>query len=177
MKITKKNKVVIFTIATFSLLLQTLNSQEDNSIKKVENKDVSMDRIITYIDSPKVEQRQVITKTQIENSNSKTLTDLLESSGIQIKSYGAYGNSSSPSIRGFTGSTIKVVIDGICVNSAQNGTFDFSSIDVDSIEKIEIVKGSFIENTNTDGGSGTIFITTKKQSLGHNFLLNSAIKT
>ena len=177
MKLTKKNKVAIFVVATFSLLLQTLNSQEDNSIQKTENKDVSMHRIITYIDSPKVEQRQVITKTEIENSNSKTLTELLESSGIQIKSYGSYGNSSSPSIRGFTGSTIKVVINGICVNSAQNGTFDFSTIDVDSIEKIEIVKGSFIENTNTDGGSGTIFITTKKQSLGHNFFINSSAKT
>ena len=99
MKLTKKNKVAIFVVATFSLLLQTLNSQEDNSIPKTENKDVSMHRIITYIDSPKVEQRQVITKTEIENSNSKTLTELLESSGIQIKSYGSYGNSSSPSIR------------------------------------------------------------------------------
>ena len=48
MKITKKNKVAIFVVATFSLLLQTLNSQEDKSIQKTENKDVSMQNYHIY---------------------------------------------------------------------------------------------------------------------------------
>ena len=90
--------------------------------------------------------------------------------GIQIKGYGSYGSASAPSIRGFTGSTIKVVIDGICVNSAQNGTFDFSSLNVENISKIEVVRGSFIEEVNADGGAAVIYITTKKQTLGLNFL-------
>ena len=172
----KKIKAVIF-ITAFSLYPQFLFSESILSEKFEEETNVSMHRIITYINSPKAEQRIILSKEEIENTKSKSLPELLESSGIQIKSYGTYGNSTTPSIRGFTGSSIKVVIDGICVNSSQNGTFDFSSINIDSIETLEILKGSFVENPTVDGGLATIFITTKKQSLGHNFFLNAATKT
>ena len=49
---------------------------------------------------------------------------------------------SKPSLRGFTDETVRVVIDGVCVNNAQYGTFDFSSISLENIEKIEQIIGS-----------------------------------
>ena len=131
---------------------------------------IELQTIIAEIKEPQIEQKQILTQEEIQQKNPTDLIELLETMGIQIKGYGSYGSASAPSIRGFTGSTIKVVIDGICVNSAQNGTFDFSSLNVENISKIEVVRGSFIEEVNADGGAAVIYITTKKQTLGLNFL-------
>ena len=131
---------------------------------------IELQTIIAEIKEPQIEQKQILTQEEIQQKNPSDVIELLEIMGIQIKGYGSYGSASAPSIRGFTGSTIKVVIDGICVNSAQNGTFDFSSLNVENISKIEVVRGSFIEEVNADGGAAVIYITTKKQTLGLNLL-------
>lgn len=134
--------------------------------------------LYTYIDAPVAEQRIVYTHDDIEKLHVASVPELLESAGIQTLSYGAYGNQSAPSIRGFTGSTVKVVIDGVCVNSAQNGTFDFTSLNPDTIEKIEIVRGGFTEDVSGEGAAGgVVYITTKKQILGNQFSADLSGKT
>lgn len=134
--------------------------------------------LYTYIDAPVAEQRIVYTHDDIEKLHVESVPKLLESAGIQTLSYGAYGNQSAPSIRGFTGSTVKVVIDGVCVNSAQNGTFDFTSLNPDTIEKIEIVRGGFTEDVSGEGATGgVVYITTKKQTLGNQFSADLSGKT
>lgn len=134
--------------------------------------------ITTYIDAPVVEQRQVLTEEEIEELNVPDLPMLLQSAGIQLLSYGPYGLEQKPSIRGFTDETVRVIIDGVCVNNEQYGTFDFSTLNINDIEKIEIVRGGFTEGV-TDEGSvgGAIYITTKKQSLGHHFISDTSVKT
>ncbi len=134
--------------------------------------------LYTYIDAPVAEQRIVYTHDDIEKLHVESVPKLLESAGIQTLSYGAYGNQSAPSIRGFTGSTVKVVIDGVCVNSAQNGTFDFTSLNPGNIEKIEIIRGGFTEDVSGEGAAGgVVYITTKKQTLGNNFSADFSAKT
>ncbi|HAH62688.1 MAG TPA: hypothetical protein DCL73_11400 [Treponema sp.] len=139
---------------------------------------IVLPHLYTYIDAPVAEQRIVYTHDDIEKLHVASVPKLLESAGIQTLSYGAYGNQSAPSIRGFTGSTVKVVIDGVCVNSAQNGTFDFTSLNPDGIEKIEIVRGGFTEDVSGEGAAGgVVYITTKKQTLGNNFSADISAKT
>lgn len=134
--------------------------------------------ITTYIDTPVVEQRQVLTKEEIEDLNVQDLPTLLQSAGIQLLSYGPYGLEQKPSIRGFTDETVRVIIDGVCVNNEQYGTFDFSSLNINDIEKIEIVRGGFTEGVTDEGAvGGAIYITTKKQSLGHHFNSDSSVKS
>lgn len=136
-----------------------------------------MPHIYTFLDSV-AEKKNVIQGEEIEKQHSENLTSVLQSKGIQILSYGSYGLEEKPSIRGFTDETVRVVIDGVLANNAQFGTFDFSSIDIQSIEKIEIVKGGFTEGCEDEGAvGGVIYITTKKQSLGHNFSFDVALKT
>lgn len=140
--------------------------------------ETDLGHLVTWIDAPKVEDKITLTSEEIEKLHAKDLPALLQNLGIQIKSYGAYGNEASPSVRGFTGSTIKVIIDGIPANSAQNGVFDFSSLPPESIEKIEIIKNGFNQDVTSEGGSGgTIFITTKKQIPGHHFSTSLNTKT
>lgn len=138
----------------------------------------TLPKIVTYVDFPVVEQRQVYTKDEIAKMNAADLPSLFQAAGIQILSYGSYGLEQKPSIRGFTDETVRVVIDGICVNNPQYGTFDFTSLNPDDIEKIEIVRGGFTEGVSDEGAvGGAIYITTKKQSLGHNFSTNTLLKT
>jgi Outer membrane cobalamin receptor protein len=134
--------------------------------------------LYTYIAAPVAEQRIVLLREDIEKLHVESVPKLLESAGIQTLSYGAYGNQSAPSIRGFTGSTVRVVIDGVCVNSAQNGTFDFTSLNTSDIEKIEIVRGGFSEDVAAEGAAGgVVYITTKKQTLGNAFSADLSAKT
>ena len=139
---------------------------------------IDLGKIFTYVDSPKVEEKISLTSDEIQELHVSTLTELLQTQGVQIKSYGGYGNESSPTIRGFTGACINVIVDGVKSNSAQLGTFDFGSINPDSIEKIEIIKSGFNQNVISEGGSGgTIIITTKKENLSHRFGIDFSAKT
>lgn len=139
---------------------------------------IELPAIVTFIDATVVEQRQVYTSEEIEKLHIESLPSLLQAAGIQLLSYGAYGLQSSPSIRGFTDETVRVIINGLCVNNAQYGTFDFTSLNIDDIEKIEIVRGGFTEGTSDEGAvGGAIYITTKKQNLGHQFFAESSIKS
>lgn len=134
--------------------------------------------ITLIIEKPVAQQTIVITAEEIREKNVESLTSLLQSAGIQILAYGPYGLESKPSIRGFTDETVRVVIDGVCVNNAQYGTFDFSSIDVNSIEKIEIVKGGFTEGITDEGAvGGVIYITTKSIEYGQHIFGDSSIKS
>lgn len=140
--------------------------------------EMELPEITLIIEKPVAEQKIIITAEEIGEKNVESLSSLLQSAGIQILSYGPYGLESKPSIRGFTDETVRVVIDGVCVNNAQYGTFDFTSIDINSIEKIEIVKGGFTEGVSDEGAvGGVIYITTKSMEYGQHFFGDSSIKT
>ncbi len=144
----------------------------------VSAQEIELPHIYTYIDSPVVEQRQTYDSEELEQMHVESLAELLKSAGVQILSYGTYGLEQKPSIRGFTDETVRVIIDGVCVNNEQYGTFDFSTINIDDIESIEIVRGGFTESVSDEGAvGGAIYITTKKQSLGQHFQSDSMIKS
>ena len=158
--------------------LSSSDDTQDETTEPPENPKVSLPHLYTYINSGIVEQRQSYTREEIERTNAESITSFFQAAGIQILSYGAYGLESKPSVRGFTDETVRVVIDGICVNNAQYGTFDFSTINTADIEKIEIVKGGFTEQVSDEGAvGGVIYITTKKQTLGHHFSADSSVKS
>lgn len=139
---------------------------------------MELPEVVTYVDGPVAEQRQVLTAEEIERMHVCDLPEVLQSCGVQMLSYGPYGLEQKPSIRGSTDETVRVVIDGICVNNAQYGSFDFSSISVADIERLEIVRGGFTEGVSDEGAvGGVIYISTKKQSLGHHFTSDSSIKS
>lgn len=126
--------------------------------------EIILPHLFTYIDSPVVEQRQTFTAEELEEMHVESLPELIKAAGVQMLSYGSYGLEQKASIRGFTDETVRVIIDGVCVNNAQYGTFDFSTISIDDIEKIEIVRGGFTEGVEDEGAvGGVVYITMKKK--------------
>lgn len=169
-----KKRFKFFFIILFSLLNLFCLYAEDYE----EEDNINLGHIYTFLEKPLAEERLVISKEEIEESRCENLTSLLQRKGIQILSYGAYGLESKPSIRGFTDETVRIVMDGICLNNAQYGTFDFSSINLNQIEKIEIVKGGFTEGISDEGSvAGTIYITTKKQDVKKEIYSDTSFKT
>lgn len=113
---------------------------------------------LTIVETYKASQdTKTITKEQIEKSNSKNLTEVLQKTlNITTSSYGSYGSTSTLSMRGMTSGQVLVLIDGVPVNSKQSGGFDLSTINVGSIEKIEVIQGGADSKYNYSGAMGGI---------------------
>jgi len=106
----------------------------------------------------------VIDEMQIEESPAKTLGELLANEpGIDWRTYGDYGGARGTlQIRGMEGNATQVRVNGVTVNSPSLGLADVSKIPLNSIERIEVVKGSGSVLYGSGAMAGTINIITKR---------------
>ena len=87
----------------------------------------------------------IINKQDIENSGYTNLTDILKTiSGLNVYQSGDKGQSSSVFTRGAESNHTLVLLNGISINdqSVTDGMHDFGQDFVQSIQQIEIYKGS-----------------------------------
>lgn len=128
---------------------------------------INLPKVTTFVKDDLQEQKIIISAETIASLHEESVQALLQSFGIELKSYGGYGTASSISIRGFRGKDIAVTVDGVLSNSKMSGEFDFNSIPISQIEKIEIIKGAFVSDASIEGGvGGLVNIVTKKQYVG-----------
>ena len=85
-----------------------------------------------------------------------------QASGVTVKDFGGLGKMSTVSIRGSGSDHVVVMIDGVRVNSATGGGFDLSSIPVDQIERIEVIRGGDSAFYGDGAVGGVINIITRK---------------
>jgi len=106
----------------------------------------------------------VIDEMQIEESPAKTLGELLANEpGIDWRTYGDYGGARGTlQIRGMESNATQVRVNGVTVNSPSLGLADVSKIPLNSIERIEVVKGSGSVLYGSGAMAGTINIITKR---------------
>ncbi|MFN3307036.1 MAG: TonB-dependent receptor plug domain-containing protein [Candidatus Kapaibacteriota bacterium] len=98
-----------------------------------------------------------ITKSQLELSNwalNNSAQAISIFPGIYVRDYGGIGGLKTISLRGFSSSDVGVFLDGIKINSPQNGIVDLSLIPLDAFEQVELTRGgaSFIHGNNTSSG-------------------------
>src|SRR5690349_13282416 len=90
------------------------------------------------------------------------VTDALrEVPGAQLVQSGSFGSLTSLFLRGGESRYTKVLIDGVPVNSA-GGSFDFSHLTTDNIDRIEIVRGPASVLYGADAVSGVVQIFTRR---------------
>ena len=102
-----------------------------------------------------------VTSEDIKNRGAKTVAEALEMvPGVYVR-IGGKGEAYAR-IRGFRQREIAILIDGVPVSAPYSGQFDLSSLPVDAIERIEVIKGasSLLYGANAMGG--VISIITKK---------------
>ncbi len=99
----------------------------------------------------------VVTAEQIAARGATRLDEVLQDVvGLHVVSSGPAGSLSSASIRGSEASQVLVLIDGVRLNSPQNGQFDLNQLPVtlNEIERIEVLRGaaSALYGSNALGG-------------------------
>ena len=73
----------------------------------------------------------------------KTLPELLSGAvGVTIKDFGGLGKLSTVSIRGSSANQVMVLLDGIPINTASDSGVDLSSLSLENIESVEILRGA-----------------------------------
>jgi vitamin B12 transporter len=107
----------------------------------------------------------VIDSEQISNSNSNNVFDILKNeTGVSFTRQGGNGSLSNLYIRGANSSHTLVLIDGVeaNLNNDPSGVYDFSSLPVDNIDRIEVLRGPQSTLYGSDALAGVINIITKK---------------
>ncbi len=163
------SKKILYQLS-FLFLLGTLVSpsfcaekEESKEIKEVPEVIVSADRIEEPLKEV-TSQVTVITKEELEKKNFVFITDVLRTlPQVYISAYGGPGQTAGAILsRGTKSAHTLVLIDGFKVNDPSSGMFDFGSLTVDEIERIEIIEGPQSTLYGSEAVAGVINIITKK---------------
>jgi len=104
---------------------------------------------------------KIISKDRMNAQGAVTLKDVLSNeTNMRLTQDGILG--SSISMQGVSGENVKILIDGVPVIGRLDGSIDLSQINLNDIERIEIVEGPMSVNYGTSALGGTINLITKK---------------
>lgn len=123
-------------------------------------------RTPTRIDQT-LSETTVIDRLQIDQATGRTLAEVLgQQAGVQFWSNGGAGKASSVSLRGLEARHTLLLIDGVRYGSATLGVPVWENIPLDSIERIEIVRGPLSGLYGSDAVGGVIQIFTRSGAPG-----------
>ncbi|MBN1968502.1 MAG: TonB-dependent receptor plug domain-containing protein [Candidatus Delongbacteria bacterium] len=131
----------------------------DFNITLVE-KDLVMPEISFIVDKSESGVKSVISRREIDQTKSSNLQDILKV-GSSVVIDNSNGVSSKISIRGAESKQVTVLLDGVVLNSAMDGSVDLRSIPSEIIERVEVYKGGDLKLSSQAIG-GIINIITRK---------------
>ncbi|QDH70921.1 TonB-dependent vitamin B12 receptor [Lysobacter alkalisoli] len=105
----------------------------------------------------------VIDRAEIERLQAPSVPDLLRGrAGISLANNGGPGKSTSLFLRGTESDHVLVLVDGIKLGSATNGSAALQDIPVEQVERIEIVRGPFSSLYGSEAIGGVVQIFTRR---------------
>lgn len=91
------------------------------------------------------------------------LGDLLASApGVRVRSTGGNGGMQLVQLRGGTGGQVRVLVDGVPLPQDAAGAVDLGSLPLDSVERIEVYRGSLPLGLGGEGVAGAINLVTRQ---------------
>ena len=156
----KNATILIFLIST--LLLPMIALAEDENKKDLKAIEITATRTSIEEENP-ASTLTIITQEEIQQKKHMQVKDILrEQVGVTIITPGRLGASSSVFMRGANSASTLVLIDGVQVKSNTTGSFDFQHLQMDNIERIEILRGPQSTLWGADAVGGVINIVTKR---------------
>ncbi|SNR16200.1 TonB-dependent receptor plug domain-containing protein [Tenacibaculum jejuense] len=162
----KKQFVVVGVLACLFTNINSHAQQKEKSEK--------LDEVVVTATKFKTNKKNIgrivqqITAQDIENNQGKTIVDFLNDlAGVEINgNYSNRGQNLGYYIRGGRNRQVAILIDGINVNdpSSFSGDFDLRQIDINQVERIEVIKGASSTLYGTGAATGVINIILKKAS-------------
>jgi Outer membrane cobalamin receptor protein len=148
----KKNKMVV--------------AQRDAEEKEVVKRPVEIEKIVvTATRTPEVLRNvpssvSVITRNEIDRSTARTVDDLLRTkAGINVRKAGVSHTDNKITLRGL--GKVLILIDGLQANDALGGQ-QLDNLPLESVERIEIVRGAASAVYGSEAMGGVVNIITKK---------------
>ncbi len=124
------------------------------------------DLVVTATRTPKplsqvAENVSIVTADEIEAINAHTLADVLRYvNGVQTDQRGGPGSYAAVSIQGSDARHVRVMVDGVTLNSISSDNVEIGAFPVQDIDRIEIIKGPASSSWGSSLG-GVINIITK----------------
>jgi vitamin B12 transporter len=147
----------------FATIVMTLPVQADD-VNTLDAVQVTANRSAMPVDDA-LASVTIITRSDIEQSQASDVYTLLgQQAGIDITRSGGTGSLNSIFLRGSNSNHTLILIDGVRVNSATQGSFDVSVLPIAMIDRIEIVRGPRAALWGSDAIGGVIQFFTRKPS-------------
>jgi outer membrane cobalamin receptor len=116
----------------------------------------------------------LVTAEEIKEKGIKTAAEALETiPGLHVR-VGGKGEA-YVRLRGFRQREIALLVDGVPVSSPYDGQLDLSSLPVESVERIEVVKGASSVLYGSNAMGGVINIITRKSNGANHFSVNGEV--
>lgn len=108
-----------------------------------------------------------IIRPDTQHAEFRDLTDLISQTvGVNVQETGGLGQFSTMTIRGSTPDQVGVYLDGVRMNTGASGVVDLSTIPIDTIDRIEVIRGGGTAQFGQDAIGGVVNIITKHAKRG-----------
>lgn len=160
----------LLSVSAAGLYLSGMTATAQPTASPVIDRQQPVDQIVVTAARTPVAQRKtgsaitVITREDIENRQSRYLTDLLRSvPGFSVSQSGGIGTQTQVRVRGGEGNHVLVLVDGVRANDpATDDEFRWEHFSTANIERIEIVRGPQSALWGSDAVSAVVNIITQQ---------------
>ncbi|WP_104719203.1 TonB-dependent receptor [Helicobacter pullorum] len=164
-----------FSLAAILMLNSTLIAQSQNialNEKSLKTKEQSLKLSIIHADEfvENADFKEEFSAEEIKQSNAQNVYEFLNLHSL-LKTTSSYGNPYTQNIdlRGFGQNAHKnlaIIVDGMRLNNIDSAPISLSAIPLDSIQKIEIIRGKGTTKYGNGAVSGVLKITTTRKAGG-----------
>lgn len=153
-----KKSALAITLASLLSPVSYLQAQEtsvDETIVVTANR-------FKQIDGAVLAQTVTVTKEDIRRQQADSLFDVFRTlPSIEVAQYGGRGQSASIFVRGGSATQVLVLVDGVRMPRAIMGGIDFNQFPINSIERIDYIRGARASIYGSEAISGVINIITR----------------
>lgn len=148
----------LFLIIVFWLSDNVVAQNDDSTVAKAT---VSIGEIMPTSVSKSVQNVRIISAKTIERQGAINLKEVLSKElNVRIGNDNILG--SSLSLQGISGQNVKILLDGVPLIGRENGNIDLNQINLNNIDRIEIIEGPLSVIYGTDALGGVINLVSKK---------------